>query len=106
MGALGKTISSIESTNLEMHQPHRETNGVLIFPILNLDKNWSEVISQADSISIEKQCPIYLVIDERALEHGASKESLSQEILKLGGRLATIDEVCTEFDTEYENIST
>ena len=105
-GAIGKPISSINPTNLELDQPYRETNGVLIFPILILDKNWSEMLSRANKTSLEKQCPIYLVLDERDLHRGASKESLSQEILKLGGRMASIDEVCTEFDTEYENIST
>ena len=78
----------------------------MVFPILNLDNNWLKVFSEAQNVSIENQCPIYLTIDEKDIVHGESKESLSREILKLGGRLASIDEVCTEFDTEYENIGT
>jgi len=79
---------------------------MLILPVLKLDEHWTRTFSNANNISIEKNCPIYLIIDEKDLETSTSKESLSQEILNLGGRLASIDEVCTEFDMEYENIST
>lgn len=103
---IGKSINSIESDDLEFSQPNRETNGMLILPVLKLDEHWTRTFSNANNISIEKNCPIYLIIDEKDLETSTSKESLSQEILNLGGRLASIDEVCTEFDMEYENIST
>ena len=105
-GALGKRISTVEPLYLGENQPHRETNGILIFPLLTLDHNWSLSITKAHQLSIEMQCPIYVTVDESDMESGNSKEELTQEILKLGGRLATIDEVCTEFDTEYENIGT
>lgn len=104
--AIGKSIHSIETNDLEFSQPHRETNGILILPVLKLNENWTTIFSDANRISLEKNCPIYLTIDEKDLDDSASKESLSQEILKIGGRLASIDEICKEFDTEYENIST
>ena len=104
--AIGKSIHSIETNDLEFSQPYRETNGILILPVLKLNEHWTAIFSDANKISLEKNCPIYLTIDEKDLNDSASKESLSQEILKLGGRLASIDEVCKEFDTEYENIST
>jgi len=105
-GAIGQSLGALDETELEKNQPHRESNGILIFPVLKPIKKWDTVFLEAQRISEKKQCPIYVTIDERDLQHDTSRESLSQEIYKLGGRLATIDEVCTEFDTEYENIST
>lgn len=105
LGVIGNSFSSFTETNLGHIQPHRETNGILNFPLFVPGVDWKKMIQKAHEITVKKNCPLYLTIDEKDLVDAITKAQIAQEIIKLGGRLASIDNVCKEFDTEYENIS-
>lgn len=114
-GGYEASISLYQSLegSIEKSQPFRYENGLLELPINCVNPSVEDLKSQVEralSMSSENQCPIYLhvMLDERFGEYDIAMftTEFSQQIQNASISLVTYHEVCAEFNTAYEDIST